>query len=643
MTQNVESHAFQAEVQEVLSLVIHSLYTERDIFLRELISNASDALDKLRFEALTHLDWLPEGETLGIALDADSEARTLTVADNGIGMSKEDLTGNLGRVASSGTRKFLEALKEGSAENTPDLIGRFGVGFYSAFMVADEVVVETRKAGAEEGWRWKSDGQGEYTLEAVDDLPRGTVITLHLKEAQEDEPDYTQEWTLRDIVRRYSDFVEYPIQMEVERTEPKLDDDGEPIEGESQTVTRLETLNSMKPLWTRPKGDISAEEYAEFYKHHAHDWTDPARTIHFKAEGTLEFTALLFLPAQKPMMMGEEGHPKSRLSLYVRRVLVQKECEDLLPVWLRFVRGVVETADLPLNVSRETMQNNRQVAQIRKGLVRRILSDMGKWFEEDREAYEAFWKHFGWTFKEGLYFESGDQQETVAKLCLFESSAETPWMTLAQYKESMPEGQEAIYVLTGQTRATVEGSAHLEGMRKKGYTVLYLTDPVDEWALERFTEFDGTPIRRLDQGDLDLDSDDDKQDLEKKAEEHKELLTALQSSLEEGVSEVRFSKRLAESPAVLVESPGGMSAHQIRMMRHAGQDIPDPKRILELNPDHPLVQGLQKLFGVDANSPRIAEFAELLYDGALLREGGMPKNPAKFQARLTELMVESLR
>ena len=559
MPQNVESHAFQAEVQEVLSLVIHSLYTDRDIFLRELISNASDALDKLRFESLTHPEWLPEGETLGIALDADAEARTLTIADNGIGMSREDLTGNLGRVASSGTRKFLEALKEGGAEKSPELIGRFGVGFYSAFMVADQVTVETRKAGESQGWRWSSDGQGEYTLEEVSDLPRGTVITLRLKDPQEGDEgadkDYTQEWTLRDIVRRYSDFVEYPVQMEVERSEPKLDEEGKPIEGETETVRKMETLNSMKPLWTRSKDEITPEEYAEFYKHHSHDWNDPLRTIHFKAEGTLEFTALLFLPAEKPMMMGEGQNPKSQLSLYVRRVLVQKECEDLLPAWLRFVRGVVETSDLPLNVSRETMQNNRLVAQIKKGLVRRVCSAMEKLLKEDREAYEGFWKNFGWIFKEGLYFEHGDAQSQVAKLCLFENSGDQAYLSLPEYKEAMSEEQDAIYVLTGQDKATVEASAHLEGMRSKGFCVLYLTDPVDEWVLERMTAFEEIPIKRLDQGDLDLDSDEDKQALEAKTEEHKELLETLKEHLEEGVTEVRFSKRLAKAPRCSWRTP----------------------------------------------------------------------------------------
>lgn len=640
MTQKVESHAFQAEVQEVLSLVIHSLYKDRDIFLRELISNASDALDKLRFEALTKSDWLPEGEILGVALEVNSEERTLTITDNGIGMNYDDLTGNLGKVASSGTRKFLDALKENS--EGPDLIGRFGVGFYSAFMVANQVTVETRKAGDEPGLRWQSDGKGEYTIEEVEGLSRGTMITLHLEEPEEGQSDYTQEWVLRDIVSRYSDFVEYPVQMEVERSEPKLDEEGKEIEGETEMVSTMETLNSMKPLWGRNKSEVTEEEYAEFYRHQSHDYAPPLETIHYSAEGTLEFTALLFLPSQKPMNFGDGAAPKSKVSLYVRRVLVQKECEDLLPVWLRFVQGVVETADLPLNVSRETLQSNRRVEQIQKGLVRKIVDTMGKMLENERDKYMGFWKHFGWVIKEGLYY-APDKQKQIAELCLFEGGGDYEFTTLAEYKAAMPEGQAAIYVLTGQDRATVEGSAHLEGMRAKGWDVLFLTDPVDEWVLERLTEFDGTPIQRLDQGSLDLDSEEDKKELEEKQEAAGDLLKTIQEGLSEGVTEVRFSSRLAESPAVLVEAPGSMSAHQARMMRHAGQDVPEPKRIMELNPDHVLVQGLKKLHAVDANSPRIKEFSELLFDGAMMREGGSPKDPVKFQKLLTELMVASLK
>ncbi|MCP5023268.1 MAG: molecular chaperone HtpG [bacterium] len=640
MTQKVESHAFQAEVQEVLSLVIHSLYKDRDIFLRELISNASDALDKLRFEALTKPEWLPEGEALGVALDANAETRTLTIADNGIGMDYGDLTENLGKVASSGTRKFLDALKEGG--EGPELIGRFGVGFYSAFMVADQVTVETCKVGTDKGLRWQSDGKGEYTIEEVDGLSRGTMITLHLTESEEGQSDYTQEHILRGIVSRYSDFVEYPVQMEVERSEPKLDSDGKEIEGETEMVSSMETLNSMKPLWSRSKSDVTDEEYAEFYRHQAHDWSPPLETIHFNAEGALEFTALLFLPGQKPMNFGDGAAPKSKVSLYVRRVMVQKECEELLPVWLRFVQGVVETADLPLNVSRETLQSNRRVEQIQKSLVRKIMDTMGKMLEKEREKYMVFWKNFGWVIKEGLYY-APDKQESLAELCLFEGAGDYEYTTLAGYKSAMPEGQEAIYVLTGPDRATVEASAHLEGMRAKGWDVLFLTDPVDEWVLERLTEYDGTPIQRLDKGDLNLESEEEKKDLEEKQEAAGDLLKTMQESMSGSVSEVRFSSRLAESPAVLVEAEGGMSAHQVRMMRHAGQDVPDPLRILELNPDHPLVQGLQKLHAVDAGSPRVQEFSELLFDGAMMREGGVPKNPAQFQKLLTELMVASLK
>ncbi|MEZ6004194.1 MAG: molecular chaperone HtpG [Planctomycetota bacterium] len=642
MSTQVESHAFQAEVKEVLSLVIHSLYTDRDIFLRELISNASDALDKLRFEALTHPEYLESGETLGIALETDSEGHVLRIADNGIGMDREDLVGNLGKIASSGTRRFLEALKDSKGQDAPQLIGRFGVGFYSAFMVADRVTVETRRAGSETGWRWSSDGEGEYTLEEAEGLARGTVISLHLKTSEDEEKDYTQEWVLRDIVGRYSDFVEYPIQMEVERSEPKLDEKGEEIEGEYEETRELVTLNSQKPLWNRPKSEITEEEYNEFYRHHAHDWAPPLETIHFKVEGTLEFTSLLFLPSQRPGMFQDSPEPKSKLSLYVRRVLVQRECEELLAPWLRFVRGVVETADLPLNVSRETMQNNAAVAQIKKGVQRKVLESLRKLQEGEREKYEKFWGLFGAVLKEGLYFEHGDLQAQIARLGLFQHAGGEGWISLAEYIEAMPADQEAIYVLPGASRELIAGSAHLEGLRKKGFDVLYLTDPVDEWVLQRLHEFDGRKLTRIDQGELELDGEAEKQALEAESAEYAPLLEGLGEALEERVTEVRLSSRLAESPAVLVEAGGGLSAHQARLLRQSGQDVPEPKRILELNPQHPLVLALRKLQSADPKSPRLADFGAMLLDGALLREGEVPADPAAFQKRLTELMVASL-
>lgn len=645
MTAQTETHRFEAEVQQVLSLVIHSLYTNKEIFLRELISNASDALDKLRFESLTDSTLMDSGEALGIALETIAEGGVLRIADNGIGMTREELVQNLGTIASSGTRRFLEAAADGGDER-PDLIGQFGVGFYSAFMVADEVTVETRRAGSDEGWRWTSKGDGSYEIEPVEGLGRGTIVTLNLRKPAEGEDGpgaqkYLEEFTLRDVVRRYSDFVEYPVQMEVERTNPKLDEEGKPIEGETETTSSLETLNSQKPLWARPKSEIKDEEHVEFYRHLTHDWNEPLSNLLFSAEGTLEYTALLYLPSKAPMDMFDPSNRDSNVSLYVRRVLIQKECKELLPPWLRFVRGVVECADLPLNVSRETLQEDPRLGQIQKRLVKKVLDEMGSLLENKREEYTEFWEGFGSVIKEGIW--GGDDTDSrVSKVCLFETSKGEELTTLPEYVERMKEGQEDIHVLTGASRTIVEGSPLLESLQEKGEEVLFLVDPVDEWVLQRLFEFDGKKIVALDRSDANEDEDEKKkrEDLQK---EHEGLLGSLQTALDEEISEVRFTGRLKDSPAVLVAGEGGLSGHMERMLKRSGQDVPDQKRVLELNPDHELVKSLVKLHGVDANSPRLAEAAELLHGQALLSEGGAPKDPKRFGKLVTELLLNSVK
>jgi len=647
MTAQTETHRFEAEVQQVLSLVIHSLYTNREIFLRELISNASDALDKLRFEALTDGSLMEEGETLGVALEADADTGVLRIGDNGIGMDREELTRNLGTIASSGTRRFLEAAADqGDGAERPDLIGQFGVGFYSAFMVADRVVVETRRAGSDEGWRWSSTGDGAYEIEPVEGLARGTVVSLHLREAAEGEEGegarkFLEEFTLRDVVRRYSDFVEYPIQMEVERTQPKLDDEGNPVEGETVTETKLETLNSQKPLWSRPKSEITDEEHAEFYRHLTHDWNEPFGHLHFSAEGALEYTALLYLPKQPPFDLFDPSNRESSVSLYVRRVLIQRERTELLPAWLRFVRGVVECADLPLNVSRETLQDDPRLGQIRKRLVKKVLDELGSLLDKDREEYASFWEGFGPVIKEGIW--SGDDADSrIAKVCLFASSNGEALTTLDEYVGRMPEGQETIHVLTGADRTTVEASPLLEGVLERGEEVIFLVDPVDEWVLQRLTEFDGKKIVPLDRADSDED-DEAREKREELQKEHEGFLGAVQGALDEEVGEVRFTTRLKDSPAVLVAAEGGISGHMERLLRRSGQEVPVQKRVLELNPEHALVKGLTKLHGVDANSPRIAEAAEVLHGQALLAEGGTPKDPRRFGQLVTELLLNSVQ
>ncbi|MEE2939759.1 MAG: molecular chaperone HtpG [Planctomycetota bacterium] len=646
MTAQTETHRFEAEVQQVLSLVIHSLYTNKEIFLRELISNASDALDKLRFESLTDDGLMESGESLGIALEVDAESHVLRIADNGIGMSRDELVRNLGTIASSGTRRFLEAAAE--ADERPDLIGQFGVGFYSAFMVADRVTVETRRAGEEQGWRWTSSGDGSYEIEPAEDLGRGTIVSLHLREPAEGEQEaeksprrFLEEWVLRDVVRRYSDFVEYPVQMEVTRSAPKLDEEGAPIEGESEETTELATLNSQKPLWSRPKSEITDEEHAEFYRHLTHDWEAPLTRLHFSAEGTLEYTALLYLPSKAPFDLFDPSNRDSNVSLYVRRVLIQRECKDLLPSWLRFVRGVVECNDLPLNVSRETLQDDPRLRQIQKRLVKKVVDELATQLADRREEYKEFFEGFGAVIKEGIW--AGDDDDSrVAKVCLFETTHGEEPTTLAEYVERMADGQETIHVLTGASRAVVEASPLLESVTARGEEVLLLVDPVDEWVLQRLTEFDGKKVVPLDRGDAgeDEDAKTKREELEK---QHEGLLGSLKSALEEDVAEVRFTTRLKDSPAVLVAAEGGLSGHMERLLRRSGQDVPEQKRVLELNPDHELVKGLAKLHGVDANSPRLGEAAELLHGQALIAEGGAPKDPRRFGKLVTDLLLGSVK
>ncbi|MFT4538279.1 MAG: molecular chaperone HtpG [Planctomycetota bacterium] len=660
MTATTETRPFEAEVQQVLELVIHSLYANREIFLRELVSNASDALDKLRFEALTDADLMPSDEILGIALSVDKGAGTLTIADNGIGMTHDELVEGLGKIASSGTRRFLEALREQNSQNSPDLIGRFGVGFYSAFMVADQVTVETRKAGTDQGWRWSSAGNGEYTLEEVEGIGRGTVITLHMRatssdtegdaEADEDSAEaagkdateFLDEWKLRDVIKRYSDFVEYPVQMEVERSEQPKDDEGKPDEdAEAITKKQTDTLNSMQPLWSRPRNEIEEQEYKDFYKHIAKDWQDPLETIHFRAEGTLEYTALLYLPSQRGMDLFDPEQSKSRISLYVRRVLIMPECADLLPGWLRFVRGVVESSDLPLNVSRETLQANSSVGQIQRRLIKKVLESMESLLESDRERYTQFWRAFGQVLKEGIYYGE-DNDQRISSISLFETTQGEELTTLAEYIERMPEGQDSIYTIAGRDRETAEASPHLEALREKGFEALLLVDHVDEFVMERFTEFGGKQIQALEKGELDLEDESEKEKRTEKEGEYKDLLSAIQSALDEDISEVRFSSRLKDSPAVLVAGQDGMTPQLERMLRAQGQAVPKQKRVLELNPDHALIGGLKKVFDVDAASPRVGDYGMLLMGQAQLAEGAVPADPGRFAKLLTQLMVDGI-
>ena len=632
-----ETLSFQAEVTELLDLMVHSLYSHREIFLRELISNASDALDKLRVESLTDADLLGVDSRLCIRLEVEPANRVLKVIDNGIGMSREELVENLGTIARSGTRRYLEAMKEaGEAAKTPELIGQFGVGFYSSFMVADEIEVETWRAGGEGGTRWVSKGEGEYTLEEIEGGARGTSITLRLKARGEDDADwqdFSDPALVRQLVRRYSDFVEYPVEMAAAHFPEAPDADKTTSEEGIEVVT----LNSMKPLWARPKSEVTDEEYANFYKHLTHGFDDPLETIHFKAEGATEYTALLYLPSERPLDLFDSGRERARIGLYVKRVLVMHDCEDLLPPWLRFVRGLVDSQDLPLNVSREILQQNRTVEQIRSRLVKKTLDALGHMLAERRENYERFWAAFGPVLKEGIVMDP-EHSQAVAAVSLFESSTQDGPTTLDEYVERMPEGQDDIYCLAGAGRAALEQSPHLEALAARGAEVLFLVDPVDEWVVERLSEYGEKKLKQVDKGEFE-EVEESKLEREQKEREARDLLGALEQHLGEHVQTVRFSTRLKDSAAVLVDAEGAMGPHMERLMRQSGHDLPARKRILELNPDHPVLERLGALHGEDPGSERIGEFADLLHGQALLAEGSPVPDARRFGRLVSDLML----
>lgn len=625
-TTNPETRPFQAEAAELLSLVVHSLYKNREVFLRELVSNASDALDKRRVEALRDAALAHEGEG-EIRIEADRARRTITVSDDGIGMSRDELVSNLGTIARSGTRAFLEKLRA-AGDSATSLIGQFGVGFYSSFLVADEVTVETRRAGTDEAWRWRSDGQGSYTVEPGARATAGTTVTLHLKakESDEDEDpaDFLEPFAIRDVVKRWSDFVEHPIRLAYEE------------EKDGKTEQRVETLNSRRPLWTRAKDEIRREEYDEFYRHLTHDWTPPAEVVHFKAEGTTEYVALLFVPGARPLDLFDGTQGRSKVALYVRRVLILEECQDLLPSWLRFVRGVVDAPDLPLNVSREFLQQNAVVRQIGKRLVKRVLESLATMLEKDREKYAKVWADFGPVLKEGIYV-GGDEDQRISRIALFETTHGAEATTLGEYVARKKPDQKAIWYLAGSERRILESSPHLEPFAKRGEEVLLFTDPIDEWVVERLQEFGGLPLKRVDQADLDLETSSEKEAREKLDRDHRAALEAVETKLAGAVQSARFSTRLSESPAVLVSAGGGVSANMERILRAARQDVPKEKRVLELNPDHALVKKLLELHAADPRAERVGDLIELLHGQALLAEGSPLADPGRFSKLLARL------
>lgn len=645
----VERVAFQTEVQKLLDLIIHSLYSNKDIFLRELISNASDALDKLRFESVTRKELLPK-EELQIFLETDATARTLSVSDNGIGMSRDEVVENIGTIARSGTKEFMEALKEVQGGTAPpELIGQFGVGFYSSFMVADRVVLVTRKAGEEKATRWESSGDGIYTLAEAERPAQGTTVTLHLKPADSDAgmKDYTEEWCLKSIVKKYSDFVAFPIRMNVVRKEIERDESGKPKPGaQEKTTVEVETLNSMKAIWTRPPDQVSEEEYKEFYRHISHDWTDPLKRISTKLEGTFEARALLFIPSKAPYDLYHREMTYRGIQLYVRRVFIMDECRELLPTHLRFIKGVVDAEDLPLNVSREILQQDRQIKAIRTHLVKRVLDTLKELKEEDSARYLEFWKEFGPVLKEGL-IPWGDNKEPLMELILAESTHDPTRLTsLSEYLERMKEGQDEIYYMTGVSREAVENSPHLETFKDKGYEVLIFTEPVDEVWLQGPMEFKGKKFRSAGKGEVELGTDEEKKEAKEKLEQdaasYRDLLTCIRVHLQDHVKEVRLSTRLTSSPACLVGAEGDATPQLQEMMARSHVEVPASKRILELNPKHPLLPKLQALFEKDAKDPALKDYAELLYGQAALAEGSALPDPAGFSKRVAELMLKAV-
>ncbi|MEJ2576805.1 MAG: molecular chaperone HtpG [Gammaproteobacteria bacterium] len=626
-----ETREFQAEVSQVLNLVIRSLYSNKEIFLRELVSNASDAAEKLRFEALTDDALYEEEPNLRIRISVDKDAGTVTVSDNGIGMSRQEVTETIGTIASSGTRKFLEKLSGDEATDNA-LIGQFGVGFYSAFIVADRITLTTRRAGtsAEHGVRWASDGQGGYSIETVAKPERGTEVTLHLRD---DEQEFAEPWRLRGIVAKFSDHIAIPVEMLREAAA------GAEEEGEEQPAPAWEQVNRGTALWQRNKADITDEEYREFYKHAGHDFEDPLAWVHNRVEGTNEYTSLLYVPARAPFDLWDRDQ-KHGVKLYVRRVFIMDEADKLMPHYLRFVKGVVDSDDLPLNVSREILQHNRKIDTIRGANVKRVLGLLEKMAKDEPEKYASFWGEFGRVMKEGPA-EDYANRERLAALLRFNSTREAgdeENVSLDGYIERMPEQQDKIYYITADTVAAARNSPHLEVFKKKGIEVLLLTDRVDEWLVSHLTEYKGKPLQSVAKGELDLGELEDKHEkeqTEKAAEEHKALIERVKEILGEEVKEVRASARLTDSPACLVVDQHDMSQNLARVLKQLGQDAPMPKPIMEINLEHPLVVRLEG----EGDEQKFRELARLLFDQALLAEGGQLEDPAGFVHRLNQLML----
>ncbi len=624
-----ETRAFQTEVKQLLDLMIHSLYSNKEIFLRELISNASDAADKLRFEATTD-DALYEGDAdLHVFIEVDKDARSITVRDNGIGMSRDEVIEHIGTIARSGTKEFFDQLS-GDQEKDAHLIGQFGVGFYSAFLVSDKVTLTTRRAGLEKehGVRWESTGDGEYALETVEKDARGTEIVLHLRD---DADEFLESFRLKSIIHKYADHIPFPIRM--------LAEPAPAGEGEEEKPAEIETVNQASALWTRPKSELSDEDYNNFYKHISHDFEDPLAHLHQRLEGKYEYTLLLYLPRHAPFDLWQ-AEARHGVKLYVKRVFIMEASEELLPRYLRFVRGAMDSSDLPLNVSREILQKSPAMEAMKKGATKRVLGlleDMAK--SEDNEDYAAFWSEFGNCLKEGV-IEDFANRERIARLLRFSSTtSDEQTVTLADYMKRMVEGQDTIYFITAESLAAAKHSPHLEVFRKKGIEVLLLSDRIDEWLTSHLTEFDGKKLQSIARGELDLSNigehaEEEKKKHEEAAKSAEPAVKKLKEVLGEKVKDVRATDRLTESPACLVSDQFDISGNLERILKQAGQDVPEVKPILEINPGHDLVKRLAKM----RSKEKIADFASILFDQAVLAEGALPEDPAGFVRKINAII-----
>jgi molecular chaperone HtpG len=632
----VQQFEFKTEVKELLDIVIHSLYSHKEIFLRELISNASDAIDKARYESLTNAAILDQAGGWKIKIIPDKASKTLTVRDNGIGMNKEEVIEALGTIAHSGTREFLKILHSKEIKDKPELIGQFGVGFYSAFMVADKITVVSRKPETADktGVKWESGAEGSFTVEDVIKEIPGTDVILHLKE---DEKKYLDEWEIRSIVKKYSDYIEHPVVMDVEKQKEDESDKSKKI-----TVREEETLNSMKAVWLKDRSEVSEEEYREFYRHISHDFGDPAKVIHYRAEGTSEFTSLLFVPLKAPIGIFYKDY-KIGPALYVRRVQIMDHCEELISPYLRFVKGVVDSSDLPLNISREMLQSNRQIEIIRKNLTKKVLDTLAEMKRDEYEKYLNLYKEFGKIIKEGLHYDFS-RKEQIADLLLFPSTKTdvNTFTTFQKYVDAMKPGQEEIYYITGADLDEALRSPYLEAFKDKDFEVLIMLDDIDDIVMTSLFEYKGKKLKSVVKGDIKLDKSEEAAK-EEAGRKYEKLLGLIRSQLKDDIKDVRLSGRLKDSACCLVTEEGGLDPGMEKILKAMGQDVPANKRILEINPSHPLFEAMNRIIEKDVKEETLKEYVELLYSEALLLEGSKPKDPVAFAKSISKLMVENTK